>query len=236
MPACPRSKLSVDDLKAARSAARRRGERHARYAIGEMALGRAIRRRWNDRFTDVEKWGCWQDVGQVDEIRISVIKNLHDPLVVAGEASDTSVYVLMTERDAPTFEFLGWVLAHNAKQDHFLDEASGTYHVPVAELESCWLLAKRTKRAGGRRLNANDPADDFAGHGPFPYMLDSDDGRHPSEFGQTPMPSQTRFSLPCRRCQRLVTPEMLAVSARETGLIHGNPDDCGFYSDKPVPP
>lgn len=226
--------LTLDEVGDARRAAKKRGDSGPMRAIGEQAIAVACRRRWDGTFIKLGNWDCWKAIGRVPgsiEARL-LDATIADLELVEDTPEDTAI-VLIGTREAPRFLLIGWAFAGDAEQAKYWREDTRRFVMPHADLRSCWAL-RRQPRKSGRRLHRNDPADDFAGYGGWPMMLDTDDGRHPKFYGNL---IRSKWSLPCRRCQKLVVAGQLQGGNYRTGTIHGDPKDCGFeiVVDKSAP-
>ena len=220
--------LTLDEIAAARRAAQKRGDTGPKRAIAEKAISLACRRRWEGTFQKLERWDTWKKVGKVpSSLEARLVESTVAGIELVDGTPDDEVIVLVGGREAPVFVILGWAFAGDVQQDKYWRETDQKFVMPHADLRSPWQL-KRERRSRGRRLNPNDPADDFAGHGPWPGMFDTDDGRHPKHYCHV---RPSKWALPCRRCQRIVPAGALSGWSPRTGWIHGNPKECGFRLD-----
>lgn len=221
----------MDEVRQARRFAQKRGDTGPMAAIGEKALSVFAHRRWEGAFQNIERWDTWKRAGRVpSRVDVSIVQSTVSSLdVVAGTPGDHAL-VLVTapislgEGQDPRFVIVGWAFAGDVEHDKYWRPLDNVFSMPHGDLRSPWELRKQ-RRQNGRRLNPQDPADDFAGHGKWPGMLDTDDGRHPKHYGNI---IRSKWALPCRRCQRLVPAGALSGGNMRTGNIHGDPKECGF--------
>jgi hypothetical protein len=222
--------LTLDEVGDARRAAKKRGDAGPMRAIGEQAIAVACRRRWEGTLVNFEKWDSWKKIGRVPRcIEVRLVDAVISDLDLVQDTPEDTVVVLVGTREAPRFLLIGWAFAGDVQQDKYWREDERKFVMPHMNLRSCYEL-KRQPRKTGRRLHRSDPADDFAGYGGWPMMLDTDDGRHPKFYGNL---IRSKWSLPCRRCQTLVVAGQLQGGNYRTGTIHGDPEDCGFKIDEP---
>lgn len=218
-------RLTSDDILEARRFAKKRGDAGPKAAIAEKVVSLACRRRWEGAFQNLQKWDSWKKLGRVaNTLECRLSSSLVGGLEVVEMTADDTAIVLVSDREQPTFVLVGWAFAGDVQKPKYWRESDRKFLMPHADLRSCWQL-KRERRTRGRRLNPNDPADDFAGHGKWPGMLDTDDGRHPSHYGNL---IRSKWALPCRRCQTLVPAGALSGGNKHTGNIHGDPADCAW--------
>lgn len=222
-------RLTLDEVGAARRAAKKRGDAGPKAAIGEKALSIGCRRRWEGGlFPSLAKWDVWKRVRRTAQsIEVRVLDATIADLELQENTPEDHVVVLVGARDAPTFLLIGWAFAGDAQKDKYWRADTKVFVMPHAELRSCWEL-KRIPKRRSMRLHRNDPADDFAGHGPTPHMLDTDDGKPASFYGNV---IRSKWALPCRRCLQIIPAGALTGGDLRTGNIHGDPAECKFEKD-----
>jgi hypothetical protein len=217
-------KLGVDEIAAATEIGKKRGTPtgvHA--AIAEMAVAVALHRKWDGAFTALKDWKIWQRLGRAPScVIIRTASSAAGELLVKTDDPDDAVFILVIDRDAPTFVLAGWTGSKDAKRAVYWNETTGRFVVPPSDLRSCFDLKKEQKKTSGK-LGRGDRANDFGGTGRYPQVFDSDEWLAPSKVGHI---YPARFALPCRRCQTVVPEGMPATWSPQTGWIHGDPKDC----------
>ncbi len=218
-------RLSTDEMKEARGIARHRGDTGPMEALGEQAIAIGFRRKWDGQFTNLHKWDSWKRIGVTPAgLIVKLTKSGLADLELDESVPGDHAVVLVATPEPGLFVFLGWTMASEAKKDTFWRATTKQFVFPHASLRSCWELRRRPRNSRGR-LNANDPADDFAGGGRYPHMLDTDTGKHPATYGNI---ITSKWALPCRRCQKIIPVGVAVGGNQRTGTIHGDPKDCGF--------
>ena len=224
----------MDEVRAARRYAQKRGDKGPMRAIGEKALSVFGRRPWEGAFQRVERWDTWKRVGKTpSRVEVAIVSSSVSSLdVTPGTPGDQAIVLVsapvLSEGAEPRVVIVGWAFAADVELTKYWRELEGVFSMPHADLRSPWELRKQRK-SRGHRLNPSDPADDFAGGGKWPGMLDTDDGRHPKYYGNLIV---SKWALPCRRCQTLVAAGSLSGGNMRTGNIHGDPAECGFKLDE----
>jgi hypothetical protein len=225
--------VSMDEVYSCRHIARSRGDTNPKAAIREQAVSLGLRRRWDGTFPRFEKWDCWKTLEiQPTGIEIREVQAMIADLELTAEDPLDSVFILLGSVNAPVFTFLGWTFGRWAKKPEYWRATTERFVFPHANLRYVGELRKRPRNAS-KRLHQNDPADDFAGKGPVPHMLDTDGGRHPKFYGNI---ITSNWALPCRRCQKIIPAGMAVGGNMRTGTIHGDPADCGFEIKAEVDP
>jgi hypothetical protein len=195
-------------------------------AIAEKAVSVALRRAWDGKFLKLAQWKIWRRLGHdVSGIEVRATAYATGGLPVHDTDPNDHPFVLVVDRASPTFTLAGWIFGKDAKQEKWWNTTEMVkrpcFLVPQDQLRPAWELKKEARQT--KRLNRNDPADDFAGHGRYPGMFDSDDGRDAKKVGNV---SPARFALPCRRCQTIVPVGALTTWSIRTGWIHGVTAEC----------
>ena len=222
-------KLTMDEVGEARRAAKKRGDTGPKAAIGEKVVAIGCRRRWEGAFQKLEKWDTWKRVGRVpSSLEVRLVEAIITDLEVAEGTPEDHVIVLVGATEAPRFVIIGWAFAGDAEKQKYWRDDVKSFLLPHAELRRPWEL-RRERRGRGRRLFPDDPADDFAGGGKFPGMLDTDDGKSPDRVGN--VVANEKYDLPCRRCQTMIPRGSLSTWSIRTGTIHGDPAECRWKSD-----
>jgi hypothetical protein len=215
----------MDEVYEARKIAKARGDKGPKDAIAEQAVAIGFRRKWDGEFTRFEKWDAWQKLKlEPKGIQIRTVHAMLADLELTEDDPADHVYVLVGSVEAPVFIFLGWALGSEVKHEKYWRPTLNRFVFPHASLRHCWQLRRQPRKSAGR-LSPSDPADDFGGHGKYPHMLDSDTGRHPKYYGNI---ITSKWTLPCRRCQKPVLAGHPSGGNMRTGTIHGDPAECGF--------
>jgi len=225
-------RLSIDEVADARRRAKKRGDRGPLVAIGEKAISVGCRRKWEGHFHNLERWDIWKKLGRVPRtLEARMVDAVIVDLELEEHTPEDHVVVLVGTREAhgsaPVFLLIGWTFAGDAQKQKYWREDSRRFVMPHADLRSCWELKRYPKRRSAR-IHPNDPADDFAGHGPSARMLDTDDGKPASHYGNV---IRSKWALPCRRCQTVIPAGALTGGNLRTGNIHGDPAECRFTAD-----
>jgi hypothetical protein len=221
--------LTMDEVREARRFAKKRGDSGPMAAIGEKVIALGCRRRWEGAFQNVDKWDVWKRIGRTaSAVEVRMTESVVGSLEVEDGTADDLALVLIGKSEQPRFVIMGWAFAGDAQKQRFWREDARKFVMALGDLRSPWELRK-ARRGKGRRLNPNDPADDFAGYGAWPMMLDTDDGKHPKNYGNI---IRSKWALPCRRCQTTIPAGALTGGNMRTGNIHGDPSECKFVPDR----
>jgi hypothetical protein len=215
----------MDEVHWCRHVARTRGDRNPKAAISEFAVSLALRRKWDGTWPRFSSWDSWQRLKlEPTGLEVRVVQASLSDLELSESDPPGHVYLLLSGLDEPRFTFLGWAFGGDVKKPEYWRPTTERFVFPHNRLRHVQELRKRPKNSN-KRLNRNDPADDFAGNGPYPHMLDTDGGRHPKHYGNI---ITSKWALPCRRCQKIIVVGMPVGGNMRTGTIHGDPKDCGF--------
>jgi hypothetical protein len=195
-------------------------------ACAEHAVSVAFNRKWNGEFEGLSKWKVWKNLDRdVTGLEVKTTSFVLGNLVVEESDADDHVFVLVIDRDSPTFAVVGWLLGADAKKSEYWNTDNSlmpSFHVPQSALKPAYglRLAPETET-----VRTRDPAKDFGGKGRFPQRRYADNGSHPSTYGHI---ITSRFDLPCCRCQQIIPAGQPTGGNLVTGNIHGDPEQCGM--------
>jgi hypothetical protein len=194
-------------------------------ACAEMAVSVALKRPWDGAFQKLEDWRIWRKIGHdVSGLQVRCTNYATGGLCIHESDPNDHPFLLVIDRDAPTYIIAGWIFGRDAKKPAYWNTtemaARPCFLVPQADLTSCVDLMREDRPSGGR---TRDPAPDFAGHGRWPQRRYADDGSHPSTYGNI-IPSS--WDVPCLRCQTLIKKGEPVGGNLVTGTIHGDPNMC----------
>lgn len=199
-------------------------------ALAEHAVSIAFNRKWDGEFEGISKWRAWKSLDRdVKGLEVKTTSFVLGNLVVEESDADDHVFVLVIDRDSPTFAVAGWLLGADAKKPEYWNTENSlmpSFHVPQSVLMPPFDLRLAPE---GEQVRTRDPAQDFGGKGRFPQRRDADDGSHPSTYGHI---ITSRFDLPCCRCQRIIPAGQPTGGNLVTGNIHGDPAQCGMKRRK----
>jgi len=193
-------------------------------ACAECAVSIAFNRKWDGEFEGLSKWKVWKGLDrEVTGLEVKTTSFVLGNLVVEESDADDHIFVLVIDRDSPTFAIAGWLLGADAKKPEYWNTDNSlmpSFHVPQSVLKPPFelRLAPETEKERTR-----DPAKDFGGHGRFPQRRFADDGSHPSTYGNI---ITSKFDLPCCRCQQIIPAGQPTGGSLVTGNIHGDPAQC----------